>query len=150
MAQKVSRNTVVLSNTRTKGATRFKKLSLDYCVNGSSLHDVIADRSAPSTDAEIDVYSGVNADLSEAIDEGEREEMARYMLISLVLLPAREARIIRLRGLADFPAKWSLKRIGSELGLTKERVRQLVMVADRKLLEIGTFPAYSMLTGIPV
>ncbi len=104
--KEISRTAAVLSNAYTGGVVKFlKKLSLGYCANGSSLHDIIADNLASPIDAETGVCNGGGADLTWAIDDVEREEMARSVLISLVMLPAREARIVRLQGMADFPTK---------------------------------------------
>ncbi len=138
----IGRTSVVLSNAYTGGAVKFKKLSLDYCANGSSFHDVVA--------AETRVFGSAGTDLAEAVDCLEREEMARSALIGLVMLPAKEARIVRLRGMADFQTKMSLKQIGFELGLTKERVRQLALRASGRLLKTGAFPLYDLLAETPV
>jgi RNA polymerase primary sigma factor len=49
------------------------------------------------------------------------------------MLPERERRVVELRyGLADGEV-WSLEAIGRELGLTRERVRQLERTALAKL-----------------
>ncbi len=138
--KEINRTSVVMLDAG--GAVKFQKLSLDYCVNGFSLHDVVA--------AETSVSGSASTNLVWTIDDFKREEMARFVLISLVMLPAKEARIIRLRVLADFQTEWSLRRIGFELGLTKERVRQLALKANEKLLQIGAFPLYSLLTETPV
>ncbi len=139
--KEINRTSVVMLDAG--GAVKFKKLSLDYCVNGFSLHDVVA--------AETDVSGIASTNLAWAVDDLKREEMARFVLISLVMMPAKkEARITRLRGLSDFQTKCSLLQIGFELGLTKERVKQLALKANEKLLQIGAFPLYSLLTKIPV
>ncbi len=62
------------------------------------MYDIIADNSASPIDAETGVCDGGGADLTWAVDDVEREEMVRSVLISLVMLPARETRIVRLQG----------------------------------------------------
>jgi RNA polymerase primary sigma factor len=83
--------------------------------DGAEFGDLIADRDAQ--------------DPEEAAVEGLRGQAVRKALASL---PERERQIVEMRfGLNDTPI--SLEAIGRELGLTRERVRQLEASALRKL-----------------
>jgi len=83
---------------------------------GSVLGDLVLDATAPPA--------------SEAV---ERQEMSGELDRVLDTLPEREARIIRLRfGLEDGRQR-TLDQVGAELGLTRERIRQLEKEALGKL-----------------
>ena len=57
------------------------------------------------------------------------EQIQRYVAQGLALLPERQARILRLRyGLATGQPQ-SLQRIGDQMGLSRERIRQLEQAA---------------------
>ena len=63
------------------------------------------------------------------------ENLRGHILKALASLHPRHAAILKLRYGFDQPAM-SLQEIGDLLGLTKERIRQLQCVAEKKLLEI--------------
>jgi RNA polymerase primary sigma factor len=75
------------------------------------------------------IADGDALDPLEEADESLRYERVRKVLAGL---PARERRILELRfGFGDEP--WTLEAIGDELDLTRERVRQLVDQALRRM-----------------
>ncbi|HET6422929.1 MAG TPA: sigma-70 family RNA polymerase sigma factor [Planctomycetaceae bacterium] len=67
----------------------------------------------------------------ESIPQDRRDDLIRRMLASL---PEREQQIVRARfGLDGEPAGQSLAQISSTMGLSKERIRQIVLQALEKL-----------------
>lgn len=95
---------------------------------------------AVSVDAPVDGQTGLA--LLESMGDGGADdpsrragaqELARLMKIWLEELPARQRDVIERRfGLND-SERMTLEGIGSELGLTRERVRQLQIAAMRRL-----------------
>lgn len=74
----------------------------------------------------------------------ERQAQRRWVAEALARLPAREALIVRRRHLGERPQ--TLEQLGAELGVSKERVRQLEKRALAKLRElIGTEAAPALL-----
>lgn len=70
----------------------------------------------------------------------ERSDLAQHILDCLDLLSEREREIVFKRFLDERPL--NLRQIGEQLGLTKERVRQ---VQDRALEKLGKMPQIRML-----
>ncbi|ATW06012.1 RNA polymerase sigma factor rpoD [Candidatus Hodgkinia cicadicola] len=98
-------------------ADRYRMVSLDQAIGDScDLHAVTAYDSAADN---VKCYDGVVAVFK--------------FLRRLALLPSREERVLRLRGhlLTDF--KRSLVEIGCELGLCKERIRQIELTATARV-----------------
>lgn len=66
---------------------------------------------------------------TEPAQQIEAEQMQRYVAQGLAILPERQARILRLRyGLATGQPQ-SLQQIGDQMGLSRERIRQLEQAA---------------------
>ncbi len=66
---------------------------------------------------------------NEPAQQIETEQMQRYVAQGLAILPERQARILRLRyGLATGQPQ-SLQQIGDQMGLSRERIRQLEQAA---------------------
>ncbi|ACT34206.1 putative RNA polymerase sigma factor [Candidatus Hodgkinia cicadicola Dsem] len=108
------------------GAAKLKRLSLDYCGGGASLHEAVEGGSALAGGVLKPAARGAQPRFEARCDD--------YTLISsLMLLAPREERVVRLRGRARAPFSWSLRRIGLDVGLTRERVRQLALSASTKL-----------------
>ena len=55
-------------------------------------------------------------------------------------MPRREAAVLRLRFGIDANDEYTLERIGAQLGLSRERVRQLQVLASRAMREQGLAP----------
>jgi RNA polymerase primary sigma factor len=89
--------------------------------------------------------SDQNAGLDEAIEDdtainpeenlGTNEELAKALLL-LDEIDPREAQVLRLRFGLNGGEPLTLKQIGKELGLTRERVRQLQKNALAQLNEL--------------
>ncbi|XNX62333.1 MAG: hypothetical protein ACKFI0_00500 [Candidatus Hodgkinia cicadicola] len=74
VTKRVNRNSLVLSDAdNADNTTKFKKLSLDYCADGTNLHDVVAADSDPSQAADVEDFDGDDWDS----EEGEMEEEER-------------------------------------------------------------------------
>ncbi|KON71463.1 RNA polymerase sigma factor rpoD [Candidatus Hodgkinia cicadicola] len=114
------------SDAKDNKMVKLKQLSLDYCFDDSDLHETIAD-----DDIEIDeneaVEPDVKLDITDVYDS--------MTTAKLALLSPTEERSIRLKQLSH--DKLSLSNIGSELGLSKEQVRQLLLSANAKFKEIN-------------
>jgi RNA polymerase primary sigma factor len=92
---------------------------IDVDVNAHVLHDVLADRGAASP-------------LDQAMEGLQRDLVLRL----LDALPEREARILRIRYGFETGEPHSLEQTGKQLGVTRERIRQLEGRALRKLREL--------------
>lgn len=84
--------------------------------DGETLHDMLEDTNTPSPQQQV-----FDADELAAI---------RHMLEQI---DEREARVLRLRFGLDDAEPLTLKQIGEQLGITRERVRQIQEEAVRKL-----------------
>ncbi|WGS83586.1 MAG: sigma factor-like helix-turn-helix DNA-binding protein [Candidatus Hodgkinia cicadicola] len=105
---------VVLKTVTFAKTDCYKTVSLDREIDGtSSLHAVVAYSEARSTCSDS------------AVCEFD-------VLKKLVVLSSREERILRLRRVWS-GHKLSLAIIGAQLGLTRERVRQIELVASKRL-----------------
>ena len=95
----------------------------------------------------IDALEDERAQAAEQVEE--RHDLAHlrtWLLQAMDQLSGRERLIVRERKLRDDPR--TLESLGQELGLSKERVRQLEAAAFgkmRKQLESATGPAAEML-----
>ncbi|MGQ9852941.1 MAG: sigma-70 family RNA polymerase sigma factor [Candidatus Oleimicrobiaceae bacterium] len=87
----------------------------------SSLLDAFASPESPAADAPL-------------MDESLRQEIQA----ALASLPAREAEVIRLYYGLDREGTLTLEEIGTTLGLTRERVRQLKEMALTRLRRLAT------------
>jgi RNA polymerase sigma-32 factor len=75
------------------------------------------------------------------VNKTERELLGEAVRVALLSLNARERRIVDQRLMADAEAMLTLKELGHEFGVSRERVRQLEVNIKRKL---GThFRAFS-------
>jgi RNA polymerase primary sigma factor len=72
-----------------------------------------------------------------AQQEGDRQELAEAIEALLQTLGEREARVLRLYHGMDGEDSMTLEEIGSQLGVTRERVRQIKGRAMEKLLASG-------------
>ncbi|PIM95321.1 RNA polymerase sigma factor rpoD [Candidatus Hodgkinia cicadicola] len=114
------------SDSKDNKMVKLKKLSLDYCFDDSDLHETVAD-----DDIEIDeneaVEPDVKLDITDIYDS--------MTTAKLALMSPTEERSVRLKQLCN--DKLSLSNIGSELGLSKEQVRQLLLSANARFKEIN-------------
>lgn len=80
----------------------------------------------------IDTLEDDSAQAAEVVeDRHDRKQMRNWLLGAIRTLPARERFIVRERKLRDRPR--TLQCLGDELGLSKERVRQLEAAAFEKM-----------------
>lgn len=112
---------------------RLKKLSLDYCLDDSNLHETVADN-----DIDIDEDGEKDDD-----DEGNINEIMEIPNVydhnataRLVLMSPFEERSVRMKKINH--GKISLSNIGLNLGLSKERIRQLLLSANTKFIEMNS------------
>ncbi|XXN13684.1 MAG: sigma factor-like helix-turn-helix DNA-binding protein [Candidatus Hodgkinia cicadicola] len=97
-------------------ADRYRMVSLDQTIGDNcDLHAITADDAAVN----VECYDGV--------------ARAFKFLRRLALLSPREERVLRLRGRSLADSKRSLAEIGFELGLCKERIRQLELTASARV-----------------
>ncbi len=102
-------------------ADRYRMVSLDQTIGGNcDLHAITA-----YTDAAASVKCGGGV------------ARAFKFLKRLTLLTPREERVLRLRGRVLVNRKWSLAKIGGELRLTKERVRQIAAAASAEVRSLN-------------
>lgn len=100
-------------------AVRARALSLDapVALDGEvSLVDLIGDDSTPGPD-----------------ELAERAEMRQFAQAALATLSERERKVLELRFGTGESAPRTLREVGRDLGLTRERIRQLEKQAVRKL-----------------
>jgi len=92
---------------------------------------------APREDGEDLKLLDLIADESGAAPEEhvERTSLALLTRAALAALPEREAAVLRLRFGVDANDEYTLERIGAQLGLSRERVRQLQILAARAMRE---------------
>ncbi len=105
---------------------KLKKLSLDYCLDDSDLHETVADDDIEISENEA-VEPDVELDITDIYDS--------ITTAKLALMSPTEERSVRLKKLSN--DKLSLSNIGSDLGLSKEEVRQLLLSANAKFKEIN-------------
>ncbi|MEY8827451.1 RNA polymerase factor sigma-32 [Sedimentitalea sp. XS_ASV28] len=80
----------------------------------------------------IDALEDEGAQAAEVVeDRHDRAQLREWLMIALNELPERERFIVRERKLRDKPR--TLENLGEELGLSKERVRQLEASAFQKM-----------------
>ncbi|XXN13856.1 MAG: sigma-70 family RNA polymerase sigma factor [Candidatus Hodgkinia cicadicola] len=109
----VGDNKTIISVTKTD---RYRMVSLDKAIDDDcNLHAIVA----------YDNTSSNSKTYSDAVQSFE-------VLKRLVLLTPREERVLRRRSLAD-NSDWNLAKIGRELSLCRERVRQIELSAAAKL-----------------
>ncbi|PIM96516.1 RNA polymerase sigma factor rpoD [Candidatus Hodgkinia cicadicola] len=110
-----------------------KKLSLDYYLDDFNLHEVIADDGV-----DIDEDDGNVGDDEEEPNEttGTTNVYDSNTTAKLVLMSPFEERAVRMKGISR--GKPSLGHIGSNLGLSRERVRQLLVSADTKFIKMNS------------
>ncbi|XXM90201.1 sigma factor-like helix-turn-helix DNA-binding protein [Candidatus Hodgkinia cicadicola] len=80
-----------------------------------------------------DLHSVIASDNSDVVDRRRGAVRIFSMLQRLVFLTPKEERILRLRGHASFNRSWSLAKIGREMGLSRERIRQIEASAGAKV-----------------
>lgn len=91
---------------------------------------------------EVDTGAIEDLDAGDLTDEVARSILSETIRRELDLLPEEERRILELRfGFEGDP--WRLEKIGQELDLTRERVRQLEGGALNKLAAYATYWPYS-------
>ncbi|MDU9005000.1 RNA polymerase factor sigma-32 [Sedimentitalea todarodis] len=80
----------------------------------------------------IDALEDEGAQAAEVVEEShDREQLREWLLHAMQDLPERERFIVRERKLRDTPR--TLENLGDELGLSKERIRQLEAAAFQKM-----------------
>ncbi|PIM96721.1 RNA polymerase sigma factor rpoD [Candidatus Hodgkinia cicadicola] len=121
------------SNKLDNKTIKLKKLSLDYYLDDSNLHETIAD-----DDVDIDEDDG-NIDNDEK-ESNETTEITNVYdsntTAKLVLMSPFEERSVRMKKISH--SKSSLSYIGLDLGLSRERVRQLLVSADNKFIKMNS------------
>jgi RNA polymerase primary sigma factor len=83
----------------------------------------------------------VNPSAPTPLDTAIREHYCNLANNALQVLSRREQTIIRLRYGLGVAAEHTLEEIGRKFGLTRERVRQIEMIAFRKLRSHSTLKA---------
>jgi RNA polymerase primary sigma factor len=66
-------------------------------------------------------------------DEAVRTSLAEHTRDALSTLPAREARVLKMRFGIDERSKHTLEEVGNDFDVTRERIRQIEAKALRKL-----------------
>lgn len=80
----------------------------------------------------IDALEDESAQAAEVVEDShDREQLREWLLHAMQGLPERERFIVRERKLRDTPR--TLENLGEELGLSKERIRQLEAAAFQKM-----------------
>ncbi|PIM96090.1 RNA polymerase sigma factor rpoD [Candidatus Hodgkinia cicadicola] len=119
-------NYIKNSDAKDNKMAKLKKLSLDYCLDDSDLHETVADDDIEISENEA-VEPDVELDITDIYDS--------ITTAKLALMSPTEERSVRLKKLSN--DKLSLSNIGSDLGLSKEEVRQLLLSANAKFKEIN-------------
>lgn len=115
------------TNNKDNKTVKLKKLSLDYCLDESDMHEDVVDDDEDDLKEEKFEEEDEKIDLPDVYDT---MTTAKFALMSPM-----EERAIRLKAMKG--NKLSLSDIGLNLGLTKERVRQLLLNIKNKLKNIG-------------
>ncbi len=119
-------NYIKNSDAKDNKMIKLKKLSLDYCLDDSDLHETVADDDI-ETDENETVEPDVELDITDVYDS--------MTTAKLALMSPTEERSVRLKKLSY--DKLSLSNIGSDLGLSKEEIRQSLLSANVKFKEIN-------------
>ena len=80
----------------------------------------------------IDALEDESAQAADVVEDShDREQLREWLLLAMQDLPERERFIVRERKLRETPR--TLDNLGQELGLSKERIRQLEAAAFHKM-----------------
>ena len=114
-------------------------LSVDKVQQLLSLIPQVGSLDAPAGSAENDVLRALLEDMHAPQPQEElvRRELKHTLDTLLTMLDARQQQVLRLHFGMDDGESHSLSEIGKMLGISKERVRQLVQDAMKKLRTLG-------------